>query len=199
MFTLAISCLTTSNSPWFMDLTLQVPIQYCSLQHRSLLPSTVTSTTQCCCCFGSASPLFLEVFPHSSPVAFQVPTDLGSSSFSVLWFWPFHTVHGVPKARILKWFAIPFSSGSRFVRTLHRDPSIHLGWPYTAWLKVSLSWRRLWSTWLARFVFCDCGFHSVCPLRDKDKRLMELSWWEKLWGKLGLLLMGGAGPCSVNL
>ena len=28
MFTLAISCL-----PWFMDLTFQVPMQYCSLQH----------------------------------------------------------------------------------------------------------------------------------------------------------------------
>ena len=21
--------------------------------------------------------------------------------------------------------------------------------------------------------FCDCGFHSVCPLMDKDKKLME--------------------------
>ena len=41
---------------------------------------------------------------------------------------PFHTVHGVLKARILKWFAIPFSTGPRFVRTLHRDPSI-LGGP----------------------------------------------------------------------
>ena len=28
MFTLAISCLTTPNLPWFMDLTFQVPIQY---------------------------------------------------------------------------------------------------------------------------------------------------------------------------
>ena len=27
-------------------------------------------------------------------------------------FLPFHTVHGVLKARMLKWFAIPFSSGS---------------------------------------------------------------------------------------
>ena len=43
-------------------------------------------------------------------------------------FLPFHTVHGVLKARILKWFAIPFSSGPRFVRTLHHDPSI-LGGP----------------------------------------------------------------------
>ena len=31
----------------------------------------------------------------------------------------FHTVHGRLKARMLKWFAIPFSSGQRFVRTLH--------------------------------------------------------------------------------
>ena len=30
-FTLAISCLTASNLPWFMDLIFQVPIQYCSL------------------------------------------------------------------------------------------------------------------------------------------------------------------------
>ena len=43
-------------------------------------------------------------------------------------FSPFHTVHGVLKAGILKWFAIPFFSGPRFVRTLHHDPSI-LGGP----------------------------------------------------------------------
>ena len=39
-----------------------------------------------------------------------------------------HTVHGVLKARILIWFAIPFSSGPCFVRTLHHDLSI-LGGP----------------------------------------------------------------------
>ena len=42
-FTLAVSCLTTSNLPWLMDLTFQVPMQYCSLQHQTLLPSPVTS------------------------------------------------------------------------------------------------------------------------------------------------------------
>ena len=31
---------------------------------------------------------------------------------------PFHIVHGVLKARILKWLAIPFSSGPRSVRPL---------------------------------------------------------------------------------
>ena len=43
-------------------------------------------------------------------------------------FLPLHTVHGVLKARILKWFAISFSSGPHFVRTLHHDSSI-LGGP----------------------------------------------------------------------
>ena len=33
-------------------------------------------------------------------------------------------IHGVLKARILKWFAIPFSSESCFVRSLHHDPSV---------------------------------------------------------------------------
>ena len=38
MFNLAISCLTTSNSHWFAELTFQVPMQYCSIQHQTLLP-----------------------------------------------------------------------------------------------------------------------------------------------------------------
>ena len=39
-----------------------------------------------------------------------------------------HTVHGVLKARILKSFAIPFSSGPHSVTPLHYDPSV-LGGP----------------------------------------------------------------------
>ena len=128
MFTLAISCLTTSNVPCFMNLTFQVPMQCCSLQHWTLLPSPVTSTTECCFCFGSISLFFLELFLHWSAVAYWAPTDLASSSFNVLSFLPFHMVHGVLKARIMRWFAIPFSSGPRFVRTLHNDQSI-LGGP----------------------------------------------------------------------
>ena len=30
-----------------------------------------------------------------------------------------------------------------------------------------------------RLVFCDYGFHSVCSLMEKDKRLMEGSGWER--------------------
>ena len=50
---------------------------------------------------------------------------------------PFHTVHGVLKARILRWFAIPFSSGPHSVRPLHHDPPV-LGGPTRHGL-VSLS------------------------------------------------------------
>ena len=50
---------------------------------------------------------------------------------------PSHTVHGVLKARILKWFAIPFSSGPQSVRPPHHDPTV-LGGPTRQGL-VSLS------------------------------------------------------------
>ena len=86
VFTLDIACLTTSSLPWFTDLTFQVPLLYCSLQQQTLLPSPVTSTNGCCFCFGSVSSFFLELFLQWSPVAYCAPTDLGSSSFSVLSF-----------------------------------------------------------------------------------------------------------------
>ena len=38
------------------------------------------------------------------------------------------------KKRILKWFAIPFSSGPHSVRPLHH--TYHLGWPHTAWQRL---------------------------------------------------------------
>ena len=121
MCTLTISYLATSNLPWFMDLIILVLMQYCSLQHRALLLSPVTSTTGCCFCIGAVYSVFLELFLHWSPVAYWAPPGLLSSSFSVLSFLPFHTVHGVLKARILKWFAIPCSSGPHFVWTLELD------------------------------------------------------------------------------
>ena len=37
---------------------------------------------------------------------------------------PFHTVHGIFQARLLKWTAISFSNGLHFFRTLHQDPFI---------------------------------------------------------------------------
>ena len=86
MFTLAISWVTTSYLPWVWDLTFQVPMQYCSLQHQTLLPSAVTYTIVCFFCFGSIFSFFLQLLLHWSIVAYWVPTDLVSSSFIVLSF-----------------------------------------------------------------------------------------------------------------
>ena len=61
-------------------------VQYYSLQHWTLLPSSVTSVTGHFFHFGSTSSFFLELFLHSSPVAYRASTDLGISSFTVLSF-----------------------------------------------------------------------------------------------------------------
>ena len=136
MFTLAISCLATSNLPWFMDLTFQVPIQFCSLQHRTLLLSPVPSTTGCCFCFGFVPSFFLEFFLHWSPVAYWEPPNLGSSSFSVLssclfilsWDSQGKNTEVVCHS-LLQW--------TTFCQNSSPWP-VHLGWPYTAWLIVLL-------------------------------------------------------------
>ena len=106
MFTLANSCLTISNLPWFTDLTFQIPMQYCSLPHCTLLSPPDTSKTKCHFHFSPASSFFLELYLHSSPVVYWRPTNLGNSSSGVICFLPFHTVHGFLEARILKWFSI---------------------------------------------------------------------------------------------
>ena len=46
--------------------------------------------------------------------------------------------------------------------------------------------KRLWPMWLDGLVFCDCSFHSVCPLMEKGKRLI---WRERL-------PEGETGSCS---
>ena len=107
-FTLAISCLTTSNLPWFMDLTFQVPMQYCSLKHQTLLLSPVPPTTGYCFCFGSIPSFFLELFLHWSPVAYWAPSDLGSSSFSILSFCLFILFMGFSRHEY--WSGLPFTS-----------------------------------------------------------------------------------------
>ena len=135
-FTLAISCLTTSNLPWFMDLTFQVPMQYCSLQHWTFLLSPVTCTAGCCfvlfCFFGFVSSFFLELLLYWSPIAYWAPTDLGSSSFSVLSF--FFFILFMWFSRQEYWSGLPFPSP---VDHILSELSTMTCPSYTAW-------RRKW-------------------------------------------------------
>ena len=131
MFTLAISCLITYNLPWFIDLTFQVPMQYYTLQHQTLLPSPVTSTTGCCFCFGSISSFFLELFLHWSPVAYWAPTNLGSSSFSVLSFCLFILLMGFSRQEYCS--GLPFPSPVDHIPSDLSTMTLGLGWPHMAW------------------------------------------------------------------
>ena len=135
-FTLAISCLTTSSLLWFMDLTFQVRMQYCSLQHRTLLLSPVPSTSGCCFCFGSISSFFLELFLHWSPITYWASTNLGSASFSVLSFCLFILFIGFSRQEY--WSGLPFHSILVVQWTTFCQASlpwpVHLGWPHMAWL-----------------------------------------------------------------
>ena len=129
IFTLAISCLTTSNIPWIMKLTFQVPTQY-SFQHQTLRPSPVTSTTGRCFCFGSISSFFLVLFLHWSPVAYWAPTDLGSSSFSVLSFCFSYCSWGSQgKKSEVVWYSL--LQWTTFCQNSPPWP-VCLGWPYMA-------------------------------------------------------------------
>ena len=171
-FTLAISCLTTSNLPWFMDLTFQVPMQYCSLQHRTLLLSPVTSTTGYCFCFGSIPSFFLELFLCWSPVGCWAPTDLGNSSFSILSFCLFNCSWSsqgknteVVCHSLLQW--------TTFCQTSPPWP-VHPGWPHTARLSfIELDKAVVHVIRLISFLWL--RFQCVCPLMPSHNTYL-LTW-----------------------
>ena len=164
MFTVVICCLTTSNLPWFVDLTFQVPMQYCSLHHQILLPSAVPYTTRCCFYFGSITLFFLfflELFLHCSPMAYWAPTDLGSSSFNVLSFCLFLLFLGFSRQE--SWSGLPFPSPVDHILSDLSTIPIHLGWPHTAWLSfIELDKAVVHVIRLASCLWL--WFQSVCPL-----------------------------------
>ena len=141
-----------------MDLTFQVPMQYCSLQHRTLLLSSVTSTTVYCFCFGFIPSFFLELFLHWFPVAYWAPTNSGSSSFSILSFCLFILFMGFSKQvvchSLLQW--------TTFCQTSPPWPT-HPQWPYVAWLGfIELDKAVVLVIRLPSFLWV--WFQCVCPL-----------------------------------
>ena len=107
VFTLATSSLTTSNLPWVVDLTFQVPMQYCSYSvglyfhhwpHSQ--PGVVLLWLHLFILSGIISPLF------SSSI--WVPINLGSSPFSVLYFCLFILFMGFSRQEY--WSGLPFPS-----------------------------------------------------------------------------------------
>ena len=159
-------------------------MHYCSLQHRILLPSSVNFPTGCCFCFGSFSSFFLNLFPHWSLGSILGTYWPGEFIFQCPIFLPFHTVHKVLKARILKWFA--FSSLVDHV--LSELSTI-----------TCPSWVVLYGIELDKAVdpvislvsFLWSWFSFCLPLMRRIRDLRKLpNGRDWLRGKLGLVLMG---------
>ena len=147
MFTLAISCLTTSNLPWFMDLTFQVPVQCCSLLNFTSIMSHIHNWAlfllwlHLFILFGVISPLF------SSSI--WTPTDQGSSPFSVISFCLFILFMGFS----IKNTEVVFHSLLQWTTFWQNSPPcpFHLGCPYTAWLTVD---SERWTPQVSRCPIC---------------------------------------------
>ena len=123
---------------------------------------------------GVISPLSL--------VAYWAPTYLGSSSFSVLFFCLFMLFMGFSRQGY--WSGLSFPSPMDHVLT---ELSTMTCPSWVAQHGMAHSFTELDKAVvhvvrLVSFLTNDCGFHSVCPLMEKHKRLMEASWWE---GHLG--------------
>ena len=136
-----------------------------------LLLSPVPSTIWCCFCFGSI-PFIL------SGVSILGTYQPGEFIFQCPIFLPFHTVIGVLKARILKWFAIPFSSGTTFYQNSPPWP-VHFGWPHTACLSfIELDKAVVHVIRLASCLWL--WFQCLCPL------MPSLSTYHLTWVSLTL-------------
>ena len=180
---LAISCVTTSNLPWFMDLIFQV------LMHSALYSIGPCFYHQSHAQLGVVFDLapshsfFLELFLHCSPVTYWVPTDLGSSSFSVLSFCLFILFIGFSSKNtevachsLLQW--------TTFCQTSPPWP-VCLRWPHTAWLSfIELDKAIVHVIRLAGFLWL--WFQSICRLMPSQHLLGFLLPWT--WGIYSWLL-----------
>ena len=136
MFTLAISCLTTSNLPRIMDLTFLVPKQYCSYSFRLYFHHQ--SHPQ----LGIVL-LWLRLFILSGVLSPLISSSIlgtyrpGQFIFQCPIFLPFHTSWGSEGKNT----EVVCHSPLQWTTFCQNSPPwpMHLGWPYTAWLIVSLS------------------------------------------------------------
>ena len=149
-----MSCLTTSSLSWYMDLTFQVPMQYCFLQHRTLFHHQSHPQLGFIFALAPSLHLFWSYFSTDlHPLAFWAPTDLGISSFSILTFCLFMLFMGsqgknseVVFHSLLQW--------TTFCQTLHHDL---IQWNYEPCCvgppKMDGSWWRVLTKYLLNFKY----------------------------------------------
>ena len=162
-----------------------------SSQHQTLFLSPVTSTTGYCFCFGSNPSFFLDLFLHWSPVAYWAPTNLGSSSFSILSFCPFLLFMGLSRQEY--WSGLPFPSPvDRILSDL--STMTCLSWvPPRAWLSfIELDKAVVPVIRLTSFLWV--WFQCVCPLMPS--RNTYCLTWVSLTLNMGYLFTAAPAKCS---
>ena len=149
VFTLAISCLTTFNLSWFMNLTFQVPMQYCSLQHWTWLPSPVTSTAGCCFALALSLHSFWSYFSRDLQLHTRCLLTLGVH-LSVSYLFAFSYCSWGSQGRNTE---VVCHSVFQWTTFCHTSPpwDTHLGWPHRAWLsfiELHKAMVLVWLDWL---------------------------------------------------
>ena len=174
-----------------MDLTFQVPMQYCSLQHQTLLLAPVISTAGYCFCFGSIPSFFLELFLHWSPVAYWAPmTWKVPLSISYHFAFSYYSWGSqVKNTEVVCHFLLQWTT---FCQISPPWPA-HLGWPHRAWLSFIESDKAMVLVWLDWLVICEYAFSASalwCPLATPTILLGFLLPWS--WGISSRLLQQSA-------
>ena len=140
------------------------------------------SSTEYSFCFGSIHSFFLELFLHWSPVAYLVPTDLGSSSFSILSFCLFLLFKGFSRQEY--WSGLPFPSlGDHILSDL--STMTWLSWVAADGMAYFHELDKtvvLWSDWLDFY-----AYGSVClPFDALLQHLLSYLGFSYLWWGVSL-------------
>ena len=181
-FTLAISCLTTSNLPRFMDLTS--PGSYAVLLFTASDLASITSHISNWVLFLLCFRLFILSGVISPLISSSVLGTYrpGAFIFQCPIFLPFHSVHGVLKATVVCHSLLQWTT---FCQNSPPWP-VRLGWPHTAWLSfVELDKAVVRVIRLASCLWL--WFLSVCPLSAPTALLGFLLPW--MWGSSSQLLL----------
>ena len=144
-------------------------MQYCSLQHWTLVLSPVPSTTGCFFCFGSIPSLFLELFLHWSPVVFG---HLLTCEFhlSVSYLFAFSFCSWGSQGKNAKVVCHSLLQCTTFCQTSPPWPAC-LEWPHRSWLGFIELDKAVVLVWLDWLVFCEYGFSvSALCLYPADKK-----------------------------
>ena len=167
-------------------------MQYCSLQHWTLLLSPVPSASGYCFCSCSISSFFLELFLHWSPVAYGAPTNLGAFIFQCPIFFAFPCCSWGSQGKNIEVVCHSLLQWTTFCQTSPPWP-IRLGWPHTACSFIELDKAVVHVIRLASCLWL--WFQSVCPLMPSLSAYCLT--WVSLTLDVGYLFMAAPAKCSL--